>query len=85
MAAERLDRAKLKTLLNHRLVDLINLIMLNESCKMENLGDAVQYLLSMNKKHLQDQHVDGISKLELLYLFLTEYKAYKIMTENELD
>lgn len=41
MAAERQDRAKLATLLNHRLVDLMNLLMLEEKSKVDNIGDAV--------------------------------------------
>jgi hypothetical protein len=41
MAAERTDRAKLKTLLNHKLIDLINLIMINEKSKGLTVRDAV--------------------------------------------
>lgn len=37
IAAERYDKAKLKTLLNHRLVDLMNLIMLNEEHVVDSL------------------------------------------------
>lgn len=58
--------------------------MLDEPQIGNSVGDALGYLLA-NKKILVEKQVDGISKLELLYLFLREYKELKLLTEEELQ
>lgn len=57
--------------------------MINEDSTAKTIGEAVQYLLSLKKDKLSTQNIDGVSKLELFYIFLTEYKHYKVITENE--
>lgn len=39
------------------------------------MSDSLNYLLSLNKKELSTTY-EGMSKLELLYIFVNEYKSY---------
>lgn len=40
------------------------------------MSESLNYLLSLNKKELSTSY-EGMSKLELLYIFVNEYKAYQ--------
>lgn len=51
--------------------------MVNEPNVGSTVGDAVQYLLSLGKDQLIDKSIDGVSKLEIFYIFLNEYKLFK--------
>lgn len=61
----------------------MNLIMKDEDAGGDTLGDAVAYLLQKKKKSLVEKTIDGHTKLELFYIFLTEYKFLKEIQEKD--
>ncbi|KAM3146527.1 hypothetical protein pb186bvf_001496 [Paramecium bursaria] len=70
------ERSQFKMILKNHLNDLLSLLMLKQPFQSSNISDCVNYLLSLKKSDLSAP-IDGMTKLELLYIFLNEYKSFQ--------
>ncbi|CAD8076189.1 unnamed protein product [Paramecium sonneborni] len=75
------EKQECKTIIRQHLEELM-LILMQGYPQQSGMSQSLDFLLSLNKSELAVPY-EGMSKLELLYIFVNEYKAFQMLDQAQ--